>query len=92
MLFNLKGSEFQACGEVEAVAFDGFADVEVMDPAHVKIEVTFTQLRRVGNNRANSEGTPDKSVESVWAFDKRSAPQPEKRSKKIWDALKKWPS
>jgi hypothetical protein len=57
-------SEFQAYAEVESVAF-GVADVEVMDPASVEIEVTLTQLRRISNNRANAKGTSDKPVEPV---------------------------
>jgi hypothetical protein len=33
MLFDLKRSEFQACAEVESVAFDTLADIEVVNPA-----------------------------------------------------------
>jgi hypothetical protein len=62
---SLIGSEFQAGGEVESIALDGVADVEVMDPTGVKVEVTLTQLRRVRNNGANAEGTANKTVESV---------------------------
>jgi hypothetical protein len=34
-----------------------------MNPARIEIELTLTQLRRVGNNRANGEGPPDKTVQ-----------------------------
>jgi hypothetical protein len=34
-------SEFQARAEAESVAFDAFADVEVMNPPGVKIEMGF---------------------------------------------------
>ena len=34
-----------------------------MNPARVKIEVTLSQLRGVGNNRANAKSSPDKTVE-----------------------------
>lgn len=42
-------SEFQASGEVEPVSLDGLADIEVVDPPRVQIEMAFTNLRRVGN-------------------------------------------
>ena len=29
---GVRRSEFQACAEIESVAFDAFADVEVVDP------------------------------------------------------------
>src|SRR5262245_13496615 len=58
-------SEFQARGEVESVAFDGVADVEIVYPAGVKIQVALTNLRRIDNNRADSERAPDKPVEPV---------------------------
>ena len=54
-------SEFQARGEVEPITRDALGDVEVVDPACVKIEVTLTHLGRVGNDRANPEGAPDKT-------------------------------
>jgi hypothetical protein len=38
----LKRSKLQARGKVESVALDAFANVEVMDPARVEIEMTFT--------------------------------------------------
>jgi hypothetical protein len=36
-----------------------------VDPARTKIQVTLTQLRGVGNNRANAKSTPDKTVERI---------------------------
>jgi hypothetical protein len=40
LLFDLKGSEFQACAEIEPVTLDAFADAEVVDPARAQVEVT----------------------------------------------------
>jgi hypothetical protein len=36
---HLRASEFQARDKAETVAFDGVADVEVVDPAGVKVEM-----------------------------------------------------
>jgi Protein of unknown function (DUF502). len=47
-------SGFQARAEVESVTRDAIADIEVVDPARAKIEVTLSQLREVGNNRIQS--------------------------------------
>src|SRR5438093_12954440 len=68
LLLNLRTSKLQACAEAEPVAFDAVADVEVVDPARAKIEVALTQLRGVGNDRANAKCAPDKAVWGQSAF------------------------
>jgi hypothetical protein len=40
----LKESEFQAGAKVKGVTLDAVADVEIVNPARAKIEVTLTQL------------------------------------------------
>jgi hypothetical protein len=62
---GISTSKLQARAEVEAVAFDAVADAEVMVPARAKVEVALTQLRGVGNDRANAAGAPAKTVERV---------------------------
>ena len=56
-------SELQARAKVKAVTLDAVTDVEVVDPARAKIEVTLTQLRGVGNNGADAESPPNKTIE-----------------------------
>src|SRR5262249_22975839 len=63
--YSLTCSEFQARGKVESVAFDGVADIEVVDPARIKVEVAFANRSRVRGDRADAEGTPDKPIEPV---------------------------
>ena len=61
--------EFQTCGKIESVTLDTFANVKVVNPARVEIEMTLTQLGRVSNDRADPECAPDKAVERIacWA-------------------------
>ena len=61
--------EFQTCGKIESVTLDTFANVKVVNPARVEIEMSFTQLGRVSNDRADPECAPDKTVERIacWA-------------------------
>jgi len=42
-------SQFQARGEVEAVAFEAVAGVEVVDPASIYVEMALTYLGGIGN-------------------------------------------
>jgi len=58
-------SEFQARSEVKSVALNGVANIEVVYPAGVKVEMALTNLRRINNYRADAEGTPNKPVEPV---------------------------
>jgi hypothetical protein len=56
-------SKLQTRAEIEGVTFDALADAEVVNPARAKIEVALTQLRGVGNNGANAESPPAKTIE-----------------------------
>jgi hypothetical protein len=61
LLFDSKGSEFQAYAEVERIALDAFADAEVVDPARAQVEVALSNLRGVGSDWANTESPADKT-------------------------------
>jgi hypothetical protein len=70
---GVKRSEFQACCEIEPIAFESFADVEVVNPADVKIEMALTQLGRVGSDRTNAESASDNRISQHLAFENEVA-------------------
>ena len=58
-----KRSEFQARAEVEPVTRDPVADVEVVNPTCAQIKVALAQLCGVGDDLANTESPPAKTIE-----------------------------
>jgi hypothetical protein len=66
-------SELQARAEVESVTLDALAIIKVVDPAHAKIDVTLTQLGRVGDDGANAESRPTKPFSASAAVPSSSA-------------------
>lgn len=58
-------SELQACGEIESVTFNSLADVEIVNPPRVEIEMPFAQFGRIRNDRADAKSVPAKTVKPV---------------------------
>ena len=53
--YSFEGVRISSSRQAETVAFDGVADVEVVDPARAKVEVALPQLGGIGNDGANAE-------------------------------------
>jgi hypothetical protein len=65
VLFLLITSELQGCGELEEVTLNTVVVTELRDKPGVKIEQTFSNLRRVGDDRSDAVSATAEAMKTV---------------------------